>query len=81
MRQAYDMFNPQYATVKGYATTGVTASGQIVAAVRVQDEFFLTGLTVNMPESRLEGLDALERGYRRIKVKNTNGNKCWMYVR
>lgn len=81
MRQQYDMWNPEYATVKGYATTGVTRRGTIVGAVRVQDEFFLTGLTVQMPDDLLGELDMLESGYERIKVKTTDGRRCWMYTR
>lgn len=76
-RQTYGMTNPQYATVPGYITVG----GQIVQAQPVQSQdVALTGLLVDMGSTRWQGLDALEGGYDRVKVKTTTGVEAFMYV-
>lgn len=78
-RWDYGMTNPQYATVKGYATFG----GRIVEAVYVGDVWpnaCLTGLIVDADPTQWKDLDALEYGYDRIRITTTSGEEAWMYV-
>ena len=84
----YGMTNPRYAVVQGYATVGVHKD--IVEAIKVSDDFHLTGLIVDVApkvaddihgvRSNWQRLDALESGYRRKMVQTLQGDKCWMYV-
>lgn len=74
-RDNYGMSNPTYATVEGYATVG----GRIVWAV--EDKMYtLTGLLVDVNPRAWKAIDSLERGYDRVKVKTTNGQRAYMYV-
>lgn len=79
MRNSYDMTEPRYATVKDYATVGVTQNGHIVQAIKV-DGAVLTGLIVNIPSSQWERLDALEGGYDRIRIVTTDNEHAYMYA-
>lgn len=89
-RDSFGMTGEHYATVRDYATVG----GKVVAATRA-DGYCLTGLVVDMPDTRevhwsrhdeptridnWQGLDFLESGYERVKIKTTDGEKCWLYV-
>lgn len=77
-RNAYGMTNPEYATVKNYATFGSI----IVQAVHIPDiNLCLTGLLVDMNEYKWGALDALEGGYRRIVITTTEGKKAYMYAK
>jgi hypothetical protein len=77
-RDMYGMSNPDYQTVKGYITVG----GHIVQAVAVENQdVALTGLVVDMDSNRWGGLDSLEGGYDRIKIKTTNNIEAFMYAR
>lgn len=66
-RERFNMTNPEYCTVRGYATKG----GQIVSAVK-DDRYTLTGLLVDIPDDMWGNLDSLERGYDRIVVETTS---------
>lgn len=89
-REQYGMTGEHYATVRDYATIG----GKIVAAIKANG-YCLTGLVVDVPEKRYyppaperpdyeldnwQSLDSLESGYDRVKIKTTDGEKCWLYV-
>jgi len=74
-RNAYGMSNPHYATVPNWATVG----GYIVEAVPCKGAT-LTGLLVDMDETRWERLDQLERGYIRTTVQTTEGINAYMYA-
>lgn len=88
MREHYGMVNPQYATVKDYATWG----NHIVCAYPDPGKgLALTGLLVDIPKfiNRDDGrgdqdnwmrLDALEGGYTREVIKTTDGTEAFMYV-
>lgn len=81
-RDEYGMSNPRYATVKDYATFGVTQDGHIVEAARVTGlDLVLTGLVVDVDPTRWENIDSLEGGYDRIRVVTTEREEVWMYVR
>ena len=76
-REHYGMTNPQYATVRDYATFG----GHIVKAVKIPDSgLSLTGLLVTPSEDKWRQLDALEGGYDRVLVTTTDGERAYMYV-
>jgi gamma-glutamylcyclotransferase (GGCT)/AIG2-like uncharacterized protein YtfP len=77
-RLAYGMSNPEYTTVKDYITFG----DYIVEAVPVGSEYgvALTGLVVDINPEYWGKLDALERGYNRIKVKTISDEVVYMYV-
>jgi hypothetical protein len=77
MRNIYGMTNPKYATVSGYATIG----GHIVQAVDMKSPHLsLTGLVVNVEESRWADIDSLEYGYDRKLVKIDTGEMVYMYT-
>lgn len=90
MRKDFGMTNARFATVKGYATVGVPGSlGNIVEAIRVSKDFYLSGLIVDVPPkvitpqgvmSNWERLDRLEGSYDRKMVTTAEYDKCWMYV-
>lgn len=76
-RREFKMTDPQYATVKDYATFG----NQIVQAQYIPDVgFSLTGLVVDIPSDQWEGLDRLEGGYQRKRVTTTDGQNVWIYT-
>lgn len=76
-RKHYSMINPDYATVKDYATFG----HHIVEAIHIPEHgLALTGLTVDIPSASWPELDALEGGYTRERVVTTDGEAVWMYV-
>lgn len=71
------MRNARYATVDQFITVG----NYIVQAVEVdQPGVALTGLLVDMPSSGWANLDALEAGYKRIRVKTSRGDEAYMYA-
>lgn len=77
-RQAYGMTNPEYATVKDYATFG----GYIVQAVHIPESgLSLTGLLVTPNEEQWGRVDALEAAYDRVIITTTDGDRAYMYVR
>lgn len=73
-RDYFGMSNPEYATVKGYATVG----GSIVSAVE-DERYTLTGLVVDVDPIKWSAIDSLESGYNRIKVTTTDGETVYMY--
>lgn len=77
-RDHYGMSNPEYATVKGYATFG----NQIVQAVPIDGvaNLALTGLTVDVDPAHWNKIDQLEGGYDRELVITTDGEELYMYV-
>ncbi len=76
-RDGYGMINPEYATVLDYATYGHSI---VTAHFIPQAGLSLTGLTVDMPKANWPALDMLEAGYRRVKVKTTDGETVYMYA-
>lgn len=77
-REAYGIFGePEYATVKDYATYGV----DIVTAYHQADAgLALTGITVDVPLSSIKTLDALEYGYTRQTITTVQGVTAQMYT-
>ena len=78
-RDEYLMFNPRYATVKGFVTKG----SRIVTAYPSDDHRdALTGLLVDIVDDDRNWtmLDALEMGYDRILVQTTDGTVAYMYA-
>lgn len=79
-RDSYFMFNPRYATVKGYVTKG----NHIVSAYPSSDPMdCLTGLLVDILDDPMNWrmLDLLESGYQRILIKTTSGETAYMYAK
>jgi len=71
------MTNPKYATVKDYVTQG----WDIVTARKLKGaNLSLTGLLVDVDPSKWKEIDALERGYDRIEIRTTGGDKAYMYA-
>lgn len=62
--------------MEGWATVG----GYIVMAVPCEGAT-LTGLVAEVPDSSVNRLDSLERGYSKITVTTTDGEDVKMYVR
>lgn len=73
-RELFGMSNPEYTTVRGYATVG----NNIVEAVK-DSRYTLTGLVVDVDPKRWSAIDALESGYNRIKVLTTDNEFVYMY--
>jgi len=81
-RDRYHMSNPKYATVRDYATFGVTQDGNIVEAARVTGlGMVLTGLVVDVDPNAWEYIDSLESGYDRVQIVTTDKERAYMYVR
>jgi gamma-glutamylcyclotransferase (GGCT)/AIG2-like uncharacterized protein YtfP len=77
MRKAYEMTNPEYATVRDYVTFG----NQIVTAKHLPGcNLSLTGLTVDIPKKQWKRLDRLEGGYERKLVRTTDNEEVYMYT-
>jgi gamma-glutamylcyclotransferase (GGCT)/AIG2-like uncharacterized protein YtfP len=74
----YGMHNARYATVKNYVTVG----NKIVSAYPCDTPAVaLTGLVVSVDPSYWKDIDALEYGYKRIKVTTTSNEEAFMYVK
>lgn len=80
MRYQYGMTVIDYAVVPDYITT--SKYGDIVEATRVNGvKAALTGLLVEVPEDKWEGLDQLEAGYDRVVVTTIMGDQAYMYAK
>lgn len=67
----------KYDTVKDYATWG----SHIVTAYENPDAgIALTGLVIDVPESSIPRLDAIEAGYERKTITTVRGESVQMYV-
>lgn len=70
MRKSYGMTNPDYGTVKDYATFG----DYIVKAVHIPNsKLSLTGLLVDVDPKYWDALDKLERAYSRVIINVDTG--------
>ena len=82
-RRSMGMSNPRYATVMDYVTFGNRVVQAFYMPNTKKDGRWgcsLTGLLLDINPSYWGRLDALERGYERIRIKTTSGVEAWMYV-
>lgn len=74
-RERYFMVDAEYTTVRGLKTVG-----DYIVQATFDTTACLTGVTVTMPVDKLDSLDALERGYKRIEVLTTDNEVVDMYI-
>lgn len=81
-RLEFGMSNPQYATVKGYATFGdyIVSAHRIDPDEPAMPDYCLTGLLVDVDPEYWKRLDALEHGYNRKIITTAQGIKAYMYT-